>query len=780
MQNKVTDESGSLYGKSTLNNSFSELFKSSLDAFVVIENVSGDILMWNQSADSFLGLSVIPENLHNIYHISSHPSEIEKFLFEPHQKPFQHSFKIEGQTPSKRKVTLHPLEEEQAKYTALIIETNRPGHHCATDSVYDQRAESIAHPTEEILRNLTNAIPGAVYRYQRWEDGKDQFTIASDRFCELFNLPKSDIPPPAEVVFSQIHPDDIPILLLSVKESFEKLTPWEADFRVMVPNGSHTWVRGRSLPQGRNEDGSVTWNGLILDITQEKEHEQALKDSQRFLEETNNIARIGGWEIDLKTMIPYWSAEVRRIHEVEPDYVPQLDKAIEFYAPEARPIVEARIQECLETGQPWDFELPFITAKGNKLWVRAIGKPLYDEKGKIIKLFGIFQDITERHIMQEGQLRLTRMESLEQLAGGVAHDVNNYLGSILLNLSLARDACDEQNLEEIKTSLDRAAAVMNAAQNLSKQLLTFSKNVEPTQSTFNLEELTRETVDFSLRGSAIRFRFEFPREPMEVYADRIQIQQVISNLAINAKQACKNRGNFDVQGSFKDVDANNPHGLGVGPYAMVKLKDSGPGISSEALGKIFDPYYTTKSSGSGLGLASSYSILKQHNGALTCHSSEGEGAEFTIYLPVQKIPSSSAQNTDGTYGVNTRDKGMILILDDNEDVRSALSVAVQLIGHKAESFSTGQDCLEAFKKHQASGKSVDALILDLTIPGSWSGEKTLSHVKKIDPSVKAIACSGYTSSNTLAEHQKHGFTSVLKKPFTVSELESVLEDCLTP
>lgn len=387
----------------------------------------------------------------------------------------------------------------------------------------------------------------------------------------------------------------------------------------------------------------------------------------------------------------------------------------------------------------------------------------------------IVRDVTERKKREEELLRSSKLESLGVLAGGIAHDFNNLLTGIIGNASLARMLCNpEDKAYKRLTELEDASL---RAKDLTHQLLTFAKGGAPIKKITSIAGLLRDSVSFAMRGSNITCDFSIPEDLSPVEIDEGQITQVIHNLIINAEQAMPKGGAIKV--SAGNISVSPSTGLPVqdGEYVKITVSDTGTGIPRENLIRIFDPYFTTKEEGSGLGLATVYSIIKNHGGYVTAESESGAGTIFYIYLPAlphKEIAPKKAVEEGPIYG-----KGRVLVMDDEEIVRAVAEAILSELGYEVEFAVDGAAAIEAYKFAKKSGKPFNAVILDLTIPGGMGGKETIKKLLEVDPAVKTIVSSGYSSDPIMSDFTKYGFSAVIAKPYRVAELSRIIHQVVT-
>jgi PAS domain S-box-containing protein len=421
-------------------------------------------------------------------------------------------------------------------------------------------------------------------------------------------------------------------------------------------------------------------------------------------------------------------------------------------------------------GEVGYYEGDYLSVTAGKLTpVRAICQPIFSSDGVLSGGVTIFEDISERKRAELERLQFSKLESLGTLAGGIAHDFNNILTAILGNIGLAM--LEAQNEDRCRERLVEAERACLQAQNLARQLLTFAKGGAPVKEPLAVEKLISEAASFSCRGSQVRCEFTFPEDLWALEADPGQINQVFQNLVINAIQAMPTGGTINIRGENLEVAAGSDLPLSPGRYLKLSVRDHGAGMPNAYLPKIFDPYFTTKQKGSGLGLATVYSIIKNHHGHISVESKLGEGTVFNIYLPASgKKMVPAPEEGQGLLAGN----GKILVMDDEEMVRQVLAKSLEKLGYEVMLAKDGVEAIESFSQAKESGEPFVAVILDLTIPGGMGGQEAMARLLKIDPHLKAIVSSGYSDDSIMAEFEKYGFRGVITKPYRITELSKVL------
>ncbi len=390
-----------------------------------------------------------------------------------------------------------------------------------------------------------------------------------------------------------------------------------------------------------------------------------------------------------------------------------------------------------------------------------------------INIYGY--DITERKMMEGEILKVQRLESLGVIAGGIAHNFNNILTGFMGKITLAQWFIGNKKMATQK--LKEAENILSDAKELANQLLTFSKGGEPVKRVFAMEPIIKDQIDFLLSGSNVKSHANISDNLWPVEIDKGQIGQVLTNLILNAKEAMLSGGMLEIKGRNIHIKNGRNLPLQKGKYIKISFKDNGKGISSRNLTKIFDPYFSTKKEGTGLGLATSYSILKRHSGYIEAHSKIREGSTFTLYLPACDAKAVADDMEKGEINGRFK-KRKILFLEDERGIREDMALLFELKGHDIIPVENGERAIKVYKDAFKSESPFDMVIMDLTIAGGPGGKAIIKGLLKIDPYVKAIVASGYSKDPIMANPEKFGFCGVLPKPYNVDDLNLVLHKVL--
>ena len=376
---------------------------------------------------------------------------------------------------------------------------------------------------------------------------------------------------------------------------------------------------------------------------------------------------------------------------------------------------------------------------------------------------------TENQLFETEMIKDQKLESVGVLAGGIAHDFNNLLTAIMGNIELAMARVTPG--DEAHRLLSAATIASIRAREITRQLLTFASGGVPVTSAESVSDVIRETADFTLAGSNVRYEARFEAGIQHVEIDRGQVSQVIQNILVNAVQAMPTGGVVKVQGQTV-----SGRGLGAvpaqpGKRVRVSIADHGVGIPRDHLRRIFDPFFSTKDKGRGLGLATSHSIMKRHGGWIDVESSPGNGTTFYLYFPVSEgQPRAAGVNVVLPAAVG----GSVLVMDDEKSVLDVLGAMLKALGYDVAFALDGSEAVALFEMRRAEERPFDLVVLDLTVRGGMGGAAALTHLKAIDPGVRAVATSGYSNDPIMADHAAHGFVGRLEKPYLVEELATLL------
>ncbi|MBN1577117.1 MAG: response regulator [Chitinispirillaceae bacterium] len=374
------------------------------------------------------------------------------------------------------------------------------------------------------------------------------------------------------------------------------------------------------------------------------------------------------------------------------------------------------------------------------------------------------KDLTLWHKSREEFARAEKLESYELIIRSIVHDFNNLLASISGHLFIAEESGTLP--ESTRKNLDNAEKAALVAANLTRRLALYAKESALEKSVCSLREIIDESAELVLKGTSIRFELVSGNDVWPVNVDRYRMVEVFINLFINSRQAMR-----DTAGRITVLCANHKDDAG-NDYVKISVRDEGEGIPETIAAKVFEPFFTTKPQGTGLGLSIVKNIVESHGGTITVQPRRNIGTTFTILLP----KASFAQETV----VSVTDSGeamppvSILLMDENDSFRMAFSTILGQLGHRVEQVKNGSHAIERLVNAKAEGISFDCVILDLIVTEGVGAVQAIKRIREIDPAIKAILTSGHADHPAIDDYEQHGFDSVLKKPFVITDVRNAL------
>jgi PAS domain S-box-containing protein len=524
---------------------------------------------------------------------------------------------------------------------------------------------------------------------------------------------------------------------------------------------------------GRDSAGRSRALVSVVDITERKQAEEQVRLSEQFIRNILDTVDEGFIVID----------QNYRILTANKAYCGQAglpcDEVIgrncfDISHKASRPCYEegedCAVRNVFATGEPHAALHKHKDRDGHDIYVETKAFPVKDGQGNVTSAIETVNNITEKHLLEQERLKTQKLESIGTLAGGIAHDFNNLLQGVFGYISMARLDIDDRT--KSLEALEEAEKALHLSVKLTNQLLTFSKGGKPVRRPTDLRPLIENAVKFALSGSRTECRIVMDRELLPAEADDGQISQVIQNIVLNADQAMPSGGTVTVAGRNITAPGEGiPAHLTAGRYVEIAISDTGIGIAEQYLSRIFDPYFTTKEKGSGLGLATSYSIMKNHGGAIEARSAAGAGTTFLLYLPAS--PAASGERSPAALPAAGR-RGRVLVMDDEEMVRKIAAKLIQALGHDVDVAPNGDEALAKYRSARDAGRTFDVVILDLTVRGGMGGADAARKLLELDPSVNMVVSSGYSDDEVTSNYREHGFRAFLKKPYDVDELRRTL------
>lgn len=653
-------------------------------------------------------------------------------------------------------------------------------------------ASVVAHDITE-RRYLEDMIRKSEEKYRRIaENIADVVWIADSDFKVTYLSPSVEkmIGEPVEVnmkrsMEERFLPDSLNYIFSILMEEFEKEKDPKSDkkrtrlieVQQYRADGTTFWV-AINISFIRDKNGNpVGYQGVTRDISGRKKAEEELRESEARLRTLSDnlpaglVYQIDSGEDGQQRRFTFISAGVEQLHEVTA--AEAISDAMIIYnqvAEEDRYMVAELERTALADMEPFKAEVRVHLPSGKKRWSLFTSAPRRLPDNQLI-WDGIEIDITDRKRAEAELLKAEKLESVGVLAGGIAHDFNNILTAIMGNISMARmKVKSDHKISDLLSAAEKASI---RAQGLTTQLLTFAKGGMPIKEVALIADILKESSLFVLTGSKSRCEFQIAEDLWPVEADSGQISQVINNIVINANQAMPEGGVIQIRAENKELREGHSLPLKPGSYIMITIKDQGTGIAEKHLSKIFDPYFSTKQTGSGLGLATAYSVIRNHAGHISVNSKQGFGTTFYIYLP-----SSDKEIQAKAESALLKGGGKILVMDDDEFLKVMMGDMLEMLEYKADFAENDAEATALYRNALEAGKPYDAVILDLTIPGSMGGREVVKILIDMDPQVKAIVCSGYSEDPVMSNFREYGFKGMMPKPFDLQSLGKVLHDVL--
>ena len=584
-------------------------------------------------------------------------------------------------------------------------------------------------------------------------------------FCQMVGY--SDRELRSLTVARLTHPDDMPATRQFFGEAErvgQDLTAYTAEKRYLRKDGSILWGRVNATAIRDGNGVPIFTFATVEDITQRKVTEHQLAAETERLAVTLHAIGDAVISVDSTGQIVLFNEVAERLtgwRGADAKGRP-LTEVLHLIDAKSRAPCRLVLEQALQRMTHFASTAPLliVSRDGNERCVSGTGNPIRPESGVAEGMVFAFRDITDRMRAEEEQARTEKLESLGYLAGGIAHDFNNLLTTILGNISLAKLDAPAGDLTELLQQAEQASL---EARKLTQQLLTFAKGGAPIKQVVPPGPLIREATDFALRGSSCRPELQLPGDLWTVCVDPDLIGQVIRHIVMNADQAMPGGGRLTIEAENRHLEAGSVAALEAGRYVVIRIQDTGVGIAADHLEHIFDPYFTTKPKSSGLGLAASLSIVRNHGGHIAVESRVGAGTRFFIYLPAATTPSPARPATSPASP--GRPHPRVLVMDDEEGIRHLTTRILTRNAFRVQTAANGEEMLHLFKTARTSDDPFDLAILDLTIRGGMGGQEAMRELLQLDPSVKVIVSSGYSNDPILSNYRDFGFRGMVAKPY---------------
>ncbi|BHH86129.1 transporter substrate-binding domain-containing protein [Desulforhopalus sp. 52FAK] len=564
----------------------------------------------------------------------------------------------------------------------------------------------------------------------------------------------------------------------------ENNAPYDLEYEIVTAdNGEHKTVKSRGELLRDDAGNPMIIQGVILDVTERRQSEKALRQSKQLLEASQRIAQVGGWELDISSNNLFWTDETYRIHETSPaEFNPTVDEFVNYFLPESRRMISTALEAAVKRGEGYDLILETLTTKGRRIDVRTTCEVIHYE-GRPVKLTGIFQDITdqkqievERQRLQSQLLQAQKMDSIGTLAGGIAHDFNNILSSVIGFTELALDGVEKDtpvadDLQEVYTAGLRA-------KDLVQQILTFARQSDEELKPIKVDVIIKEVLKF-LRSSiptTIEIKQDISSSSL-IMGSTTQIHRIMMNLLTNAAYAMENDGGI-LEVRLNDIVIDKAtqgrnQDLKSGSYIEIKVSDTGSGIAPENIEKIFEPYFTTKGQGegTGMGLAMVHGIVESYGGKIFVESTVNKGTTITIYLPVAR-----ESNVHQQYQIDDLPTGQerILFVDDEVQIAKMANRILSQLGYAVSIKTCSLEALELFR---SKSNDFDLVISDVTMP-KMTGDQLAQELIQIRADIPIILCTGYSKRLSEERASEIGINAFAYKPIVKEELAKTVRDVL--
>ena len=640
------------------------------------------------------------------------------------------------------------------------------------------RQKEVLANERALLRTLVDHLPVSVYlkdiaARKTLANPVDLRNLGAASEAEALGKMDSDFFPPGQA--AGYYANDLQVMQtgLPLLNHEEKATR---------PDGSTRWLLTSKVPLTDAAGKVIGLAGIGLDITERKQMDAALRESEDRLRFALDEIETGAWELDLVDHSAYRSLKHDQIFGYE-TLLPKwtYEMFLEHIVPEDRATVDQKFQVAMKTKGDWQFECRIMRRDGEERWIMGKGRHRFDSVGQPRRIASIVQDITQRKQLEEQLRRSQKLEAVGQLAGGVAHDFNNILAVIQLQAGLMKT--DERLAEEHRGHARDIERATERAANLTRQLLQFSRKQALRQNDLDLCEVVTSVSKMLGRilGGQIQMQIKCSAQPLFVHADEGMLEQVLMNLTVNARDAMPQGGQLIIETAAVSFDVNTAKQavqVRPGAFACLSVTDTGCGIPPEVLPKIFEPFFTTKEvgKGSGLGLSAVFGIVQEHRGWINVYSETGRGTAFRIYLPLLDRSSDHIPVGAPSAAISTGEE-TILLVEDDADVRVSLRSTLMQLGYQVLEAASGAEALQVWKEHPAK---IQLLLTDLMMPGGMNGLELAKQLMPQNPKLKVVYASGYSAG---IPSQNQDLTlqegvNFIAKPFDAHKLAQILRHCL--
>lgn len=697
------------------------------------------------------------------------PSELAKSMIEADKRVLR-----EGKPITVRE-TLEGKTYDTIKFPIIIDGTPRFLAGFTIDVTEQIQAEEALKMSEKRYGSIVENLNDALYIF----DFNGHILDVNEIACRMLGYSREELIGAHLTMIDS--PENAQLIPVHMQELHDKgTTVFDAEHvrkdRSLVPINASAKIVSR--------DGNGIIQSFVRDITERKRAEDILRKSEKNLVEAQRIAHLGSFEYDFHTNTLFWSDEIFRIFGISPDkFSGNIEDFLNIIHPDDKEQVRSLREESLLQGGKGDFEHRIIRSDGSIRIVHERYETFFAEDGRPLYRTGTVQDITdqkkaeeEKKNLEEQLFQSQKMESIGRLSGGVAHDFNNILTSIMGYAELLQMQFGDRSTQEGQ-AVDIIINGAERAADLTQQLLGFARGGKYNPVPLKINEVIKECIKVSEKifEKNVTVKYQLFENIDTIEADKNQMHQVLTNIIINARDAMPDSGNILISTENVFIDreyvTNHPE-FKIGQYIKISISDTGIGMPKVVKDRIFEPFYTTKGQGkgTGLGLATVYGIIKNHNGYIHVYSEPGIGTTFSIYLPISGKEIIEEQKEQKVL----KGDATVLIVDDEENIRVIIQKQLESLGYKVIIAADGKEAVAIVEEKK---DEIDLVLLDLIMP-NMAGREAFHEIKKIKPDIKVVLVSGFSQNGKASEILREGALGFIQKPFKLYELSKIINETL--